>query len=320
MPRLLLFLPFRPRTGLVVATLAGLAAMSGARAEKLVVIRSTADDAYLKSRWVDGVRRKETYVFTRGSFIPGESYDRSLERASFESMVRVLATDLQKQDYLPAPSIASADLLLVVHWGATARVEQNYDLEARSFDTVRELGEAYAEQKQFEETEATQNNNFLPAAASGLGGIEQQIDHEISSLQQNQIAADFGGDSTARLLGFSQALNREQTTLIYSDHYRALYEMTKEERYFILVMAYDFPLLRTKGRLKRHWVVRASIRSAGVNFRQAVDRISVVAGNYFGQRHDEIVFDRKTDRTGRVEIGEVTVLGTAAPTSPRKSP
>lgn len=312
----------RYRTGLwpgLVLVCAGFASTVEVRAEKLVVIRSTAEEAYEKSRWANGVRRRETYVFTPGKFIPGESYDRSLERASFDSIVRVLATDLQKQDYLPSPSIPAADLLLVVHWGATARVEQSYDLEAKSFDTVRELNEEYVAQKEFEET-AAQNGDFMPAAVSGLGGIEQRIDAEISSLHQNQLSTDFGSESTARLLGLSQALNREQKTLMYSDHYRALFEMTKEERYFLIVMAYDFPLLRTKGKLKRHWVIRASIRSAGVNFRQAVDRISVVAGNYFGTRQEDVLFDRRTERTGRVDIGEVTVLGTTAPVAPAKTP
>jgi len=290
------------------------------RAEKLVVVRSTADEAYAKSRSVDGGRRRETYIFTRGTFVPGETHDRSLERASFDSVVRVLAADLQKQDYVPAPSIASADLLLVVHWGATARVDQSYDLDARSFDAVRELAGEHAAQEQFERTEAAENGNLMPAAVSGLGGIEQRLDAEISSLQSNQMSTDLGSESTARLLGFSQALNREQKTLLYSDHYRALFEMTKEERYFIIVMAYDFQLLRSQGRLKRQWIVRASIRSGGVNFGQAVDRISVAAGSYFGTSQEEVIFERKTDRAGRVEIGEVTVLGTESPKSPGKTP
>lgn len=53
------------------------------RGEKLVVVRSTADVTYAQRRSATNPPKPETYVFAKGQFFNGITYDRTLLRTPF---------------------------------------------------------------------------------------------------------------------------------------------------------------------------------------------------------------------------------------------
>ena len=84
--------------------------------------------------------------------------------------------------------------------------------------------------------------------------------------------------------------------------------MLDEERYFIVLMAYDLPLMQD-GEIHMHWATRYSIRALGQTFDQAIKDLNLVAGNYFAKNMGDLVKKRVTDKS-RVDLGEIQLVGT----------
>src|SRR5690606_10391734 len=100
---------------LIAVSLALLSAGAVLRADKHVVVIARADPDYVQARInEDGQPRPETYVFMQGKHYPGETVDRTMERMTFREIVDYLAPELARRKYLPGPSAAESDLLLIV--------------------------------------------------------------------------------------------------------------------------------------------------------------------------------------------------------------
>lgn len=147
-----------------------------------------------------------------------------------------------------------------------------------------------------------------PGGTGERSNLDMQMSHEMLTYRGIQNSFHTAGKDNATILGVAQALSAESNSIMFSDQYRTLFDMTKEERYFIVVMAYDMPTLLKTGKMRRHWMARASIRSAGVNFRQAVDRISQVSAELFGQKTDGVVMKKPGVRDGKVTLGELKII------------
>lgn len=283
-------------------------------AEKLVVARSAVFGDYLEKRRVEGKIQPQSYVFMAGRFLPGNTRDRSLERFSFRALAGRLAQDLRRQDFHPAQSLAKADLMLVVHWGATAG--RNRDLVALSqgFDTLANFS-TQAEGFREELDQAIGAGDFERAAA--LRGNLDQLANSARQEQQSLLNEErnVGGADTAALLGFAAEMNREDGTLAEQERRKTLFELTREECYFVVVMAYDARTLVETKRLKRVWTLRVSMNTAGVNFPEALDRISRVSGRHFGLPQEGLAFayPPKRQHEGTVTLDDIVVLGTVAP-------
>lgn len=284
------------------------------RAEKLVLARSVVAGDYLEKRRVDGKPQPQTYVFMPGRFLSGNTRDRSLERFSFRALAGRLAQDLRRQDFHPAASLANADLLLVVHWGATAG--RNRDLVALSqgFDALASLS-SQGEEFRTELDQAIEAGDFQRAEA--LRGNLDQVANAARQEQQSLLSEErnVGGADTATLLGFTEEMSREDGTLAEQERRKTLFEMTRDECYFVIVMAYDARALVETKRLKRVWSLRVSMNTAGVNFAEAVDRICQVAGQRFGLPEKGVAFSYppKRQHEGSVRLDDIVVLGTVGP-------
>jgi hypothetical protein len=294
--------------------LALLACSPALRAEKLVLARSTATSEYLRARMVDGKPRPQTYVFMPGRFLAGNTRDKSLERFSFRALAERLAMDLRKQDFHPAPALAKADLLLVVHWGATAGRNRDSVALSNGFETLAGInGQAEETQDVLDEAVATGDMLGASLARSKLASLASEARQEERALLNEE--SNPGDSDSAALLGFTAELNREDGTLADQERRRTLFQLTREECYCVVVMAYDAKTLVESKRLKRAWTLRVSINTAGVNFPEALDRISDVASHYFGTRHERVTFayPPKRNRKNGVRMDDIVVLGVAEP-------
>jgi len=77
-------------------------------------------------------------------------------------------------------------------------------------------------------------------------------------------------------------------------------------RYFVVLMAYDFQLLRKQGEAKLLWNTRFSLRQIGHNFRLNLPAMAQYASRYFGQDTNGLVYKQVPE--GRVEVGEPTIV------------
>lgn len=287
-----------------------LAAAPDLKAEKLVVVRSTATSSYLEKRMRDEKRQPQSYVFMAGRYFAGGTHDNSLDKTPFETIAKRLALDLRQQDFHPAESFAKSDLLLVVHWGVTYGHNRDTVAMAMSSENLSGLKiESEIAQREWEEAVAAGDFMGSAAAQGRVDQLQNETRSNIQDIAGNQPARD---EDNATLLGLRTELEDPNTSPFGDDRLQAISDMTKEERYFVIVMAYDVPtLVRTK-KLKRVWILRASIGSAGVNFHQALDRMGNIAGRYFGTRQEGVLFNHTGDRErkGRVDLGELIILGT----------
>jgi hypothetical protein len=95
--------------------------------------------------------------------------------------------------------------------------------------------------------------------------------------------------------------------------------MVNEERYFVILIAYDGPTLRA-GKKQQLWVTRMSIRAAGVNFPTALDRMSLVAAHFNGTRQPAIILLDSPKRQGETPKTDPVILigDTAEPAATKK--
>lgn len=291
----------------------GLAVPPVVRAEKLVLANSQASRDYLQKRVVDGKRQPQRYVFMAGRYLAGITHDNSLDKTSFRTIAEQLAVDLRAQDFFPAPSLARADLLLVVHWGVTVGRNRDSAALVTSAENLASINvETEVAQKNLEAAIAAGNLEEAGRARDNLTTLTNEAKSEYQDIANDQNPT---GEDSAALLGLSAALAKDDQTLFDYERRQTLSAMTREECYFVVVMAYDARALVGAKQLKRVWTLRASMSSAGVNFREALDRISRVGGQYFGTKQESVAFDYPAERKRkeRVDIGELTVIGPAKP-------
>jgi hypothetical protein len=84
-----------------------------------------------------------------------------------------------------------------------------------------------------------------------------------------------------------------------------------QERYFIILRAYDLHAPTAAGRSRAIWTVWLNMSSPGNNFQTALDRMSAVAADYVGRTTDRVETVRPPPREGKVEIGPLVSHGEA---------
>ncbi len=258
-----------------------------------VLVDSVAKDEYVQARELEGGNSVETYHIFKGRFFGGNVRDNSLTRVPFIDIASALVKDLRKNRYYPASSKEKGDLLIVVHWGVTAIEDDWEDLLGITDYGSNETGNAFGDE-----------------GSDALGGLDSG----------NSFSSDyaFDGDfydqrqysdaSNAKLIGFDRALRRKG--LMPQDEYE-LRTMLRDERYFIILMAYDWQKLRTEKEFDLLWSTRFSLDSIGTNFEEAYHSLSRAASDYYGTHLDgELAKSKTWLGSGDVETGELEVVET----------
>jgi hypothetical protein len=244
-----------------------------------VIVSSTAADDYSQRKFGSGAPKPETYLFFQGKFYGGVIRDHDLEHAQFGQIVQVLGRDLVQQNYFPTKDPKDADLLIVVHWGTT---------EVYQDDLATSM--------------ALPNNGGTTAPTRSMGMLQQ------FSNEDRQINMEMN----AHLLGYGQQLSQRQakasTNTVTNDEYQLLMNLG-DERYFVILMAYDFRTMKKGVRPKLLWSTRFSMQGPGNRFTSALPVMSHVAASYFG--HADGVKNVNVPRVpdGKVEVGKPTVVG-----------
>jgi hypothetical protein len=263
--------------------------------------------------------RDETYLFVQGRYFSGAVRDCTLEKMTFMQIATTLAAGLVKQHYYPTRDLQKADLLLVVHWGMTTVADSGYKQLAMTslrFDDPdrlrRDLAKSLTDGTAFPNG---QGGDPVPSMGpvADITYIGDQQAQEANNIFQevDEIASGISMTSNAQLLGFTAELQRDLQSAFGTTEGEMIRSMLSDERYFIIVMAYDYQALLKNHERKLRWSTRLSMRSPGMNFREGIKIMSVVGAEFFGRQTDGVKVQLPVVKEGKVEIGPVRVLGMA---------
>ena len=308
---------------LLAATLALGPALAAAQDAITTAVFSQADKAYKRRKAANGGWEREYYAMSNGGLLPGTSRDGTVDKVHFASLAGVLAEHLARQDYWPATEGREPDLLIVIHWGTTIPFNDgtyrgNIENTAVAMNTLSEMTREITGPQM----PAASPDGGPPQSEISLTGSAQDMQRQAAAdavasamITQDLFnkARDQANERNAKLLGYMQDINAANGIqrfagggTLYSD----LIGDIEESRYYVIISAYDFKQTVREKKPKLQWVTRVSIRTPGNSFEGRMSTLVANAARYFGRESGRLV--RQYERSGTVQIGEATVVGTVA--------
>ena len=279
--------------------------------DRITAVAAKAAPDYIRVRLKDGTYAPETYAFGEGGHIGGPMVDLSIDPLKFIDVARTISLPLAERHYLPTHDPRETKLLIMVYWGLT-----QVPPPLNSSSWVSNLS-------------AIENKaaNYRTGAAGGGGkgyhrqdssaGVPDWILDEMSAQEtimniENQERAhqDFlnacmlgydaedvvGTDYGNNLRGSPMAMHRD-----------ALVGEIEDNRYFVVLMAYDFQMLWKEKKHKLLWETRFSLRQMHNNFDRDLDGMARAASAYFGENSSGLI--HRPVPVGRVDFGPLKDLG-----------
>jgi hypothetical protein len=265
--------------------------------EGIEAVATRVSTDYIRAKRPDGSFTTESYAFGKGGSWGGEISDPSIDKLDFSDVSHVIAPALLGQSYVAATDPKATRLLIMVYWGTTA-VPPPYEDDPLYYNYRQCLDEYQRLIHQGGERMRDEANNVL---SSGLHQLA--MENRIRDLQDFKNAAMIGYDSSG-LIGTEYGRYLSHTAL----GMEAKDEMDEIEqnRYFVVLMAYDFQLMWKEKKHKLLWETRFSINQRHNRFDSALPAMAQYAAHYFGQPTNGLVKKRVLD--GRVDVGAPTLV------------
>lgn len=282
----------RARTGLAVVcafVIAGVTLHAGKN--DAVVISSTAAPGYVRPTDDKGKPVPESYVFMEGKYLGGGTVDKSETRMTFDEITRTLATNLAKQNYLPTKDVASANLLIRIFWGTTLTYE-----DPQRDQNIAAINTAMANMQTATAEGGVADPGEMKMALGESGGTAGTVEGAIAR--------------NAALLGYKRTLDKEGRRMVASVEEQTMRMELAEERYFVVLMAYDYQFMKREKKPKLAWVTRLSIRGPGNNFTEALPALALAGAEVYGRNLDSLERIKVRDLPGgEVIMGDLKVIG-----------
>jgi hypothetical protein len=295
----------RPTAGACIALLA-LGAMlapapgvRGADSGDIVAVSSRASADYVRTKRPDGSFPAETYTFGEGGHWRGPMQDDTIDKLGFIDVARTIAGPLAERNYVPAKDPKHVQLLIMVYWGTTAGAG----------DTSSSMAYQNLQASQTLITRPTPAPGQSGASQGGMGSVQSFDEAALTSALLLNHLRDWKNAQNAGMLGYDSAsamhIGYEFTALhgLRQD----LINDLEEDRYFVVLMAYDFPLLLKEKKHKLVWETRFSVRANRHDFGEDLAAMAKYASRYFGEDTNGLV--RKPIPEGNVKVGELKNLG-----------
>jgi hypothetical protein len=248
--------------------------------EEIAVFAKVFND-YTREPSAVGGYKAETFAFANGGAVAGSLRDDSVDQASFNQIIQLISPALTRQNYVAATDPQDTDLLIYVNWGATSGLRGASEL----------------------------NDGTAQAAAN----LEADWYGNASVMDEANRRRDRSNFSNAALLGYSEAMAQHIDLRAYGVHgtiYQDLVADVEEPRYFVILTAFDFKTAWASKQLVPLWSIRYNIAAQGNHFTAALPSMSLFASRFFGRESGGLI--RRLNPTGKVEMGDVQILGETA--------
>jgi hypothetical protein len=296
----------RARATLLALALLGLllprpAADAAKGDEEIIAVSSRAWRGYVRAKLPDGTLAPETYVFAKGGHVSGAMADNTIDKLDFLDIARIVAKPLADRKYVPAFDPEKTNLMIMVYWGTT--------MGANDPGMQATYNVAQSTQAVVPPPPPPPPNRGTAPANNGPGSNTQTIDSmslELMMMANRQ--RDSADMKNAMLLGYDSEL--AETTGLENTALRGARESLindlEDDRYFVILMAYDFQVLWKEKKHRLLWETRISLRQRGNDFGKRLPEMMLNASRYFGSDTDGLVRNRIPE--GRVEVGEPKVI------------
>ncbi len=284
------------RSGLLAIALASLVATGFAAKTARVFVDSEASVSYDESKNTDEGSKYETFVFMKGNFYGRDFKDKSLRTPSFEEIIGSLAENMKDRNYYPSAIPDDGDLLIVVHYGSTS-VEQDWEdlFPTDSSDPYADTADGlYSDPEESEYTGFSENYSESFEDLQDLARVSRNNVAKHKTIMDN------------RELGIGRALSRKNINR--NEEFNLRVEL-EDERYFIILMAYDFQKLKATKETELLWTTRFSVPAIGTNFVDAYPALARAARPYFGTSLEKYAKSNTHFGTGSVDIGTLETVG-----------
>jgi hypothetical protein len=279
-------------------------------AAEVEAIASKVAKDYVRKKLPDGTYQTETYAFGKGDNL-GTRVDPTVDRMDFMDIARIVAVPLAQKRYVPTQDPKTTNELIMVYWGTTRApefaTESNSHILAQQANDMRQRAIG---------TGSFSGVSTTPSSAAGVGQKELAAEANNAVLvaylgvqQENQRRED-QDMKTATLLGYDSwwvsanaAMDGTAMGLRKADMRAEL----EEDRYFVVLSAFDYQKLVKDKKSKFLWEVRFSIREHSNQFDKRLPAMIALASDYFGKNSNGLQHVEVPE--GRVEIGPVKSLG-----------
>lgn len=293
--------------GFLAAALAG---GQSANAEEFEAVSSTTSPGYVRARLPDGSFQQETYAFGKGGYWSGPLDDTSIDRMDFMAVARTIAGPLAGQRFVPSQDPTATKLLIMVYWGTTHAPERasnspEYEMAVDSVAHILDYG------KKPTDTPGPKGTTLLSVnSGMTLKQSNAELDALLPVEAENRMRDD-QDRRTAALLGYGSWWNAyagiDHAGTAIDRRWQDMIGELEEYRYFVILMAYDFQLMRKQKKHKLLWETRYSISEHHSEFDKQLAAMTLDASRFFGRNTGGLV--HTSEPVGRIEIGEVKSLG-----------
>jgi hypothetical protein len=282
-----------------------------------VAISARASSDYTRPQQPDGTFAPETYAFGKGGVWAGAAKDATIDKVDFMQIARTIAVPLARQSFMPSHDPKATKLLVMVYWGTTHAPDHPSDsaasqnLQTASAAALAANHVQIVRNNPFDSmaplTDSSNSTNYAISSPAQVD-LDNAMTAAMSAVAAEDHSRELVDARNASMLGYDtawdEAVAYKGTPLEFRR--KEIIGELEEDRYFVVLMAYDFQKMWKEKKPKLLWEARYSIRGRGDDFERDLAAMTDQASKYFGQNTGGLV--RKALPEGHVEIGQERVM------------
>jgi hypothetical protein len=300
---------------LLLGCLAAALSNAALQAEEVEAVASKTAKDYVRKKLPDGTVQPETYAFGKGDNLSGARVDETADSLDFMTVARAVSVPLAQKRYVPTQDPKTTQELIMVYWGTTRApefaTESNSHMMAQQANAAQQR--ALLDLKQAAATAEIKDRpdslNTMPQKQALAEADNALLVANMGIQQENQRREDTDM-KTATLLGYDSwwvSANAAMDGTAMGRRKADMRAELEEDRYFVVLTAFDYQKLVKDKKSKFLWEVRFSIREQGNQFDKRLPAMIALASDFFGR--DSAGLHHVDVPEGKVEIGPVRSIG-----------